>query len=164
MQIGHMRFSSVERDDHPLSFRINPHILHAVDSRQRLAQFAHAFIAIFAFRRDLDGFDNWLVAMSRKKRAGRIGIIRASWIHYFKNAAGHRGGCDNRLFDRFRDLAQTALQLSLPDSANVRRFLSDFPGERSQHRPNILCQNFVSGRVRMNAISEIESGIAAHAL
>ena len=80
MQIGHVRFSSVERHDHPFLFRIYPHIQHSGDFHQRLPQFTHAFIAILAFGSDFNRFYHRLIAADVRKWAGRINFVRMSWV------------------------------------------------------------------------------------
>ena len=78
-----MRFACIEGDDHALVIEINFYILHAVDFHQDRAQLAHTFVAIFAFRRDFDRFQNGVI---RPFGIERIGWVRISWscgVHRF---------------------------------------------------------------------------------
>ena len=54
VQIGRVSFSGIKGYDHSLTPCIYPDIAHSRDAHERFAQFADAFIAIFAFRRDRD--------------------------------------------------------------------------------------------------------------
>ncbi len=74
MQIGWMRFARIERDDHALTLEIDFYIFHAGNVLQHRSQFAHTLIAIFAFSRDFDRFQDRVIAAFREKWIGRIGI------------------------------------------------------------------------------------------
>jgi hypothetical protein len=58
VQIGRVGFSSIKRYDHSLTPCIYPDVAHSRDAHERFAQFADAFIAIFAFRRDRDSLQH----------------------------------------------------------------------------------------------------------
>ena len=81
MQIWRMRFPWIERDDHALVREIDFYFLHSGNILQHRSQFAHAFIAIFTFRRDFNRFQNRVVGAFRKKWIGRIGISRSCRVH-----------------------------------------------------------------------------------
>lgn len=81
MQIGWMRFTRIERDHHALVLDIYFYVLHPGNVLQHRSQFAHAFIAIFTFSRDLDRFHGFVITPFRKKRIGRIGITGSCRVH-----------------------------------------------------------------------------------
>ena len=81
MQIGHMRFARIERDDHPLTLEIDFYIFHAGNFLQHRPQFAHTLIAIFAFGGDFDRFQNGVIGPFREKWIGRIGIAGSCRVH-----------------------------------------------------------------------------------
>ena len=81
VQIGHMRFACIERDDYPFMLQIDFYVLHSGNVLQHRSQFAHALIAIFAFGRDLDRFQNGVIRAFRKKWIGRIGIGGSCRVH-----------------------------------------------------------------------------------
>jgi hypothetical protein len=81
VQIRRMRLARVKRHDDALPFEIDFHIANSVYFHKRAAQPAHAFIAIFAFRRNFDRFQNRMIAMFGEKRAGRVGIVRSGGVH-----------------------------------------------------------------------------------
>ena len=66
MQIRRMRFAWIERDNHALVLEIDFYVLHSGNVLQHRSQFAHAFITIFTFRGDFDGFQNRVAARSGK--------------------------------------------------------------------------------------------------
>jgi hypothetical protein len=72
VQIGRVGFSGIERYDHSLTPCIYPDVAHSRDAHERFAQFADAFIAIFAFRRDRDSLHHRFVWAVR--------IVRVGWI------------------------------------------------------------------------------------
>jgi hypothetical protein len=80
MQIGRVSFSGIKRYDYSLTFCIYPNVAHSRDAHERFAQFADAFIAIFAFRRDRDSLQHrfvWAV------RVMRVRWIKVLWIKWF---------------------------------------------------------------------------------
>ena len=81
MQIGWMRLARIERDDHPLTLEIDFYIFHAGNFLQHRSQFAHTLVAFFAFGRDLDRFQDFVIAPFRKKWIGRIGITGSCRVH-----------------------------------------------------------------------------------
>ncbi len=62
-----MRLARIKCDDDALMREIDHHIPHAVDFHQGGTQLAHTFIAIFAFGRDLDGFEDRVIGPFRIK-------------------------------------------------------------------------------------------------
>ena len=74
MQIRCMRPARVKGDDNAFRRRIDLYLLDATDSHEWFAQFANAFVAIFALRRDLNCFQYRMI--------GALRIVRVSWIHY----------------------------------------------------------------------------------
>ena len=81
MQIGDMRLARIEPDDQALALEIDFYIFHAGNFRQNRSQLAHTLVAIFAFSRDLDRFQDFVIAPFRKKRVGRIGVTRSCRVH-----------------------------------------------------------------------------------
>ena len=61
VQIGRVGFSGIKRYDHSLTPCIYLDVAHSGDAHERFAQFADAFIAIFAFRRDRDSLQHRFV-------------------------------------------------------------------------------------------------------
>jgi len=61
--------------------KIDSHILHPVNSLQGGSQLSHAFVAIFAFRRDLDRFQDVI---------GAFGIERIGWVRIVWSRGIHR--------------------------------------------------------------------------
>ena len=74
MQIGDMRLARIERDDHALTLEIDFYIFHAGNFHQNRSQLAHTLIAIFALRRDLYRFQDFVIVPFREKWIGRIGV------------------------------------------------------------------------------------------
>ena len=81
MQIGWMRFARIERDDHALALEIDFYIFHAGNFHQNRSQFAHTLVAFLAFSRDLDRFQDFVIAPFREKWIGRIGITGSCRVH-----------------------------------------------------------------------------------
>src|SRR5580700_10614139 len=81
MQIGCVRLSRVKRDEDALAFKIDVHLLHAVNFHERRAQLAHAFVAVFAFGRDLDRFQNRMIGVFEIMRIARVWIVWSGWVH-----------------------------------------------------------------------------------
>ena len=82
VQIGGMRFARIERDDHALTLEIDFYVLHAGDFHQNRSQLAHTLVAIFAFSRDLNRFQDFVIGAFRKKRISRIGVTRSCRVHF----------------------------------------------------------------------------------
>ena len=83
MQIGDMRLARIERDDHALVLEIDFYIFHAGNFFQNRSQFAHTLVAIFAFSRDLDRFQDSVIAAFRKNgSAGSGSLGRAGSIAF----------------------------------------------------------------------------------
>ena len=124
MQIGRVRFARVERNNDALVTEIDLHVADAVDPLERGTQFSDAFVAIFAFSRDLDRFENVVIGTLGTKWVAWVGIVRSGWVHKLSYVArGHAGRLARDWFKR---------------------------------APDILRQNFLAGRVGMNAIGEIQ--------
>ena len=70
-----MCLARIKCDDDALMREIDHHIPHAVDFHQGGTQLAHTFIAIFAFGRDLDGFEDRVIGPFRIKRIARFRIV-----------------------------------------------------------------------------------------
>ena len=81
MQIRDMRLARIERDDHPLTLEIDFYIFHGGNFHQNRSQLAHTLVAIFAFSRDLDRFQDFVIGAFRKKWIGRIGITGSCRVH-----------------------------------------------------------------------------------
>ena len=76
-----MRFARVKRDDDALMLEIGLYVFHSSNFLQHGSEFAHAFIAIFAFGRDLDGFQDGVIGAFREKRIGWIRIVWSCRVH-----------------------------------------------------------------------------------
>jgi len=76
-----MRFARVKRDDDALMLEIGLYVFHSSNFLQHGSEFAHAFITIFAFRRDLDGFQNRVICSFGIERIGRVGIVWSCRVH-----------------------------------------------------------------------------------
>ena len=76
-----MRFARIEAHNYALVREIDFYILHPRNVFQQRSQFAHAFIAIFTFRGDLDRFQKSLVGAFRKKWIVWIGISWSCRVH-----------------------------------------------------------------------------------
>ena len=61
VQIRRVGFSGIKGYDYSLTLCIYPDVAHSRDAHERFAQFADAFIAIFAFRRDRDSLQHRFV-------------------------------------------------------------------------------------------------------
>jgi hypothetical protein len=80
-----MRFARVKRDDDALMLEISLYIFHSSNFLQHGSEFAYAFIAIFAFGRDLDGFQDGVIGAFREERIGWIRIVWSCRVHRFFN-------------------------------------------------------------------------------
>ena len=82
MQIGWVGFSGIKRYDHSLTPCIYPDVAHSRDAHERFAQFADAFIAILAFRRDRDSLQHRFVWAVRVVRVGWIEMLGIEWLDH----------------------------------------------------------------------------------
>ena len=82
MQIGRVGFSGIKRYDHSLTPCIYPDFAHPRDAHERFAQFADAFIAIFAFRRDRDSLQHRFVWTVRIVWFGWIEMLGIEWLDH----------------------------------------------------------------------------------
>jgi len=82
MQIGRMSFSGIKGYDHSLTFCIYPNVAHSRDAHEWFAQFADAFIAIFAFRRDRDSLQHRFIWTVRIVRVGWIEMLGIEWLDH----------------------------------------------------------------------------------
>ena len=82
MQIGRVSFSGIKGYDHSLTFCIYPNVTHSRDAHERFTQFADAFIAIFAFRRDRDSLQHRFVWTVRIVRVGWIEMLGIEWLDH----------------------------------------------------------------------------------
>jgi hypothetical protein len=76
-----MRFARVKRDDDALMLEIGLYVFHSSNFLQHGPKLAHAFIAIFAFGRDLNGFQDGVIGAFREKRIGWIRIVWSCRVH-----------------------------------------------------------------------------------
>src|SRR5207249_4913836 len=91
VQIGCVGFSGIKRYDYPLTLGIYPDAAHSRDAHEWFAQFADAFVAIFAFRRDRDSLQHRFVGALQIMRVGWIEMVRIEWFdHRFNLRAGTR--------------------------------------------------------------------------
>ena len=82
VQIGRVGFSGIKRYDHSLTPCIYPDVAHSRDAHERFAQFADAFIAIFAFCRDRDSLQHRFVWAVRIMRVGWIEMLGIEWLDH----------------------------------------------------------------------------------
>src|SRR6266853_363461 len=75
VQIGRVGFSGVKGYDYSLTLCIYPDVAHSRDAHERFSQFADAFIAILAFRRDRDSLQHRFVRAVRIMRVGWIELL-----------------------------------------------------------------------------------------
>ena len=83
-----MRFAGVKPHYYAGPLRIDFHSAHTLEFQQRLAQSAHAFVAIFAFGCDLDRLDDGFISVNWHKRIARLGFVWSRWVHQLLNARG----------------------------------------------------------------------------
>jgi hypothetical protein len=62
---------------------IGLYVFHASNPLQHGSEFAHAFIAIFAFGRDLNGFQDGVIGAFGIERVGWIRIVWSGRVHRF---------------------------------------------------------------------------------
>jgi hypothetical protein len=82
VQIGRVGFSGVKGYDYSLTPGIYPDVAHSRDAHEWFSQFAHAFIAILAFRRDRDSLQHWFVCAVQVMRIGWIEMMRIEWFDH----------------------------------------------------------------------------------
>ena len=82
-----MRFARVKSHHDARSLRIDRHVAHAFHFQKWLAQLAHAFLTILAFRCDLDGFEDGVIGALRIEGISWVGIVWSRWVHHLFNAA-----------------------------------------------------------------------------
>src|SRR5207245_11525689 len=91
VQIRRVSFSGVKRYNNSLTLCIYPDIAHSRNAHERFSQFADAFIAILAFRRDCDSLQHRFVCALQVMRVGWIEMMRIEWFdHRFNLRAGTR--------------------------------------------------------------------------
>jgi hypothetical protein len=117
VQVGRMGFSGIKRYNNPLTFCIYPDVAHSRDAHERFSQFADAFIAILAFRRDRDSLQHRFVCALQGMRVSWIEMMRIEWFdHRFNLHAAVR----RRLCRRMRSTGTLPQQpASLPASART---------------------------------------------
>jgi len=82
VQIGRVGFSGVKGYDYSLPLCIYPDVAHSRDAHERFSQFADAFIAILAFRRDCDSLQHRFVCAVQVMRVGWIEMMRIEWFDH----------------------------------------------------------------------------------
>jgi hypothetical protein len=82
VQIRRVGFSGVKRYNNSLTLCIYPDIAHSRDPHERFSQFADAFIAILAFRRDCDSLQHRFVCAMQVMRVGWIEMMRIEWFDH----------------------------------------------------------------------------------
>lgn len=82
MQIGRVSLSGIKRYDYSFTFCIYPDVTHPLDTHERFPQFADAFIAILAFRRDRDSLEHRFVWAVRIVRVGWIEMLGIEWLDH----------------------------------------------------------------------------------
>ena len=82
MQIRRVGFSGIKRYDYSLTLCIYPDVAYSRDAHERFSQFANAFIAILAFRRDRDSFQHRFVCAVQIMRVGWIEMVRIEWLDH----------------------------------------------------------------------------------
>src|SRR6266404_5315776 len=81
VQIGRVNLARIEPHCYPLSFRIGNDVAHTFYSQERLAQLAHAFVAIFSLGCYLNCFYDRLITVQRNERVCWIRIVWPRWVH-----------------------------------------------------------------------------------
>jgi hypothetical protein len=82
VQIGRVGFSGVKRYNNSLTLCIYPDVAHSRNAHERFSQFAHAFIAILAFRRDRDALQHRFVCAVDVMWVGWIEMLRIEWFDH----------------------------------------------------------------------------------
>ena len=82
-----MRFARIECDNDALTPGIDLHILYAINFAERLAQFPHTLVAIFAFGRDYNLLNDFVIGALRIKRIGRVRVVWSCWVHVTRSLA-----------------------------------------------------------------------------
>jgi hypothetical protein len=82
VQIGRVGFSGIKRHDYSLALCIYLNVAYSRDAHERFAQFADAFIAIFAFCRDRDSLQHRFVWAVRVVRVRWIEMLGIEWLDH----------------------------------------------------------------------------------
>jgi hypothetical protein len=82
VQIRRVSFSGVKRYNNSLALCIYPDVAHSRDAHERFSQFADAFIAVLAFRRDCDSLQYRFVCALQVMRVGWIEMMRIEWLDH----------------------------------------------------------------------------------
>ena len=90
VQVGRMGFSGIKRYNNPLTFCIYPDVAHSRDAHERFSQFADAFIAILALRRDGDSLQHRFVCAVDVMRVSWIEMLRVEWFDHLSIYASGR--------------------------------------------------------------------------
>ena len=90
VQVGRVGFSGIKRYDDSVTFCIYPDVAHSRDAHERLSQFAHAFIAILALRRDGDSLQHRFVYAVDVMRVSWIEMLRVEWFDHLSIYASGR--------------------------------------------------------------------------
>jgi hypothetical protein len=117
-----MRFACVKAHNNTGVLRIDVNVADAFDFQQRFAQFSDALLAIVAFGRDLDCFENSVIGALGIEGIGRIGFVWSRWVHSF-----------------------------LVNVRRMRRS-RNFARDRFKHAPDVFDNHAVAGGVRVNII------------
>ena len=89
VQIGWVGFSGIKRYDDSFTLCTYPDVAHSRDAHERFSQFADAFIAILALRRDGDLLQHRFVC---SLQVVRIGWIEMMWIEWFDHLSIYASG------------------------------------------------------------------------
>ena len=82
VQIGWVGFSGIKRYDDSFTLCTYPDVAHSRDAHERFSQFAHAFIAILAFRCDGDSLQHRFVCAVDVMRGSWIEMLRVEWFDH----------------------------------------------------------------------------------
>jgi hypothetical protein len=152
-----MRFSSIEGHDHSLLLWMNFYLANAAYLHERPTQLSHAFIAILAFRSNLDRFQNRPVTLLGEKGAAWIGIAWSGWIHTIYLTRPGKAAVVN--------VAGTSVsRWSPPRGASHLGLSSNFSRDRFKSAPDVFRQNSLTGDVRMKPIGQIQQWVTRHTL
>ena len=91
VQIRWVGFSGVKRYDNSFTLCAYLDVAHSWDAHERFSQFADAFIAILAFRRDRDTLQHWFFCALQVVRVSRIEMMRIEWFDHPSIYASGRG-------------------------------------------------------------------------
>ena len=79
-------FARIESHPDILRIRVSDHFLHSIDSHQRFAQGANAFVAIIPISRDIDSLPDGVIS-------GVVEIMRIGWVHLLNFARRNPSEC-----------------------------------------------------------------------